>query len=92
VEQIQDVIIIDNDGAPNVIINNHDIIIEDNVVNDEELIIINDLEVNNEENFIIEGEVDSESDEEDEEQITEQEALVRYALTLDIAGTAAANN
>ncbi len=46
-------------------------------------------------NIIIDFEDDeseSDSNEEEEEQVTEQEALVRYALTLDVVGTAAANN
>jgi hypothetical protein len=45
-----------------------------------------------EENFIIEEAEEDDSDEEDEEQTTDQEFLVRYALTLETKGTTAANN
>jgi hypothetical protein len=53
------------------------------------------MENNREVNIIIEPDIEdeeSDTDAEDEEQITEQEALVRYTLTLEVMGTAAANN
>jgi hypothetical protein len=67
---------------------------EQNTVNNHDENIIID---NHDDNIIIEPDIEgdeseSDSDEEEEEQVTEQEALVRYALTLDVIGTAAANN
>jgi hypothetical protein len=96
-------IIIDQDHEENVIINDdreENIIIMDDreqnlarLNNHDENIIID----NHNDNIIIEpdfedDESESDSNEEEEEQIPQEEALIRYALTLDVPGTAAANN
>jgi hypothetical protein len=72
-------IIIDDNREDNIIIEN------DHGNNGEHIIIIENV-------FEEEEADDSDSDEEDVEQITEKEALIRYALTLDVTGTAEANN